>query len=594
MIIPALIDYYNRLVDDPESDIAPYGFSYQQISFEVVLSPDGTSYEIHDARESDGKKSRPRRIMVLGQAKPSGSGLNPCTLWDNAQYMLGFKTDDPKPERTLKAFAAFREKHLALKKEFGEPDFDAVCAFLSAWGPGRLTELEGKEECLNGFGLFRIQGQTEYIHQNQRIQDWWVAQCDENGDDTVTMPNLVSGDRIPIARIHEPKIKRIRDAQSSGATIVSFNKDSYESYGKEQGTNSPIGVTDAFKYCTALNTLTNAKDRRLHLGDMTIVFWADKPSAFESEWLEILGDTHSGEDQRTLKEIRNTIAALGRGKPVDDIDPGTPFYILGLAPNAARLSVRMWLAGTIGEFAGRLDMHLNDLEIEPIPEYCADLSIRRLIAETAPPKGGWADEGAVSPLLAGSVLRAILTGGPYPRALLSGVLNRVRIEGLVDDEKRKDWRQSQHRRCAIIKACLTRNARFAGLAKEIPVSLKPERPEIAYQLGRLFAALEKSQEDAMPGLNATIKDRYFGSASATPGVVFPRLCRLHQHHIEKLEGGLKVNREKLIQEIIGRLEAFPSHLSLDDQGLFAIGYYHQRQFFFTKKEDRTVEEPANT
>jgi CRISPR-associated protein Csd1 len=375
---------------------------------------------------------------------------------------------------------------------------------------------------------------------------------------------------------------------------VSFNQDAFESYGNEQGANSPIGIRDAFKYCTALNALTNDRDRCIHLGDTTIVFWAEQSSPFECSILPAFLTSGWGEeDSSTLSELRSTFQSLRQGRKVNDIDPSTPFYLLGLAPNAARLSVRFWITGTIAEFAERIDLHLADLELEPTPDDLADLSIRRLICETVPPRGGWADEGAITPLLAGSVLRAILTGGPYPQSLLCAVINRVRTEGMIDDDRRKDWRQAQHRRCAIIKACLQRNARIAGHEKEIPVSFNPERPEVAYQLGRLFAALEKAQEDAMPGLNATIKDRYFGSASATPGVVFPRLCRMHQHHIEKLEGGLKVVREKLIQEIMGRLDTFPSHLSLDDQGLFAIGYYHQRQFFFTKKEDRLIEEPAN-
>ncbi len=600
MIIPALVKYYDQLEQDPESDIAPYGFSRQQISFEVLLSPDGSSYEINDIREVNEKRSVPRRVVVFGQAKPSGSGLNPCLLWDNAQYMLGFKSEDNKPDRTTKTFEAFRDKHLELQDEIDDPGFDAVCEFLKSWDQQCAQNLADRADVLTNFGIFRIQGETRFVHERPQVHQWWVAQVEESGKGNEGMdaqlPNLITGEPRIIARLHEPKIKKIRDAQSSGATIVSFNQDAFESYGKEQGDNSPVGIKDAFKYCTALNTLTNDRARCIYLGDTTIVFWAEQSSPFECSILPAFMTGGGDEDSGTISELRSTFQSLRQGRKVNDIDPATPFYVLGLAPNAARLSIRFWITGTIADFAQRMDTHLSDLELEPPPKNfdLADLSIRRLIGETVPPKSGWADEEAISPLLAGSVLRAILTGGPYPRSLLSAVINRVRTEGMVyGKDKRKDCQQAEYRRCAIIKACLQRNARIAGHEKEIPVLFNPERPEVAYQLGRLFAALEKVQEDAMPGLNATIKDRYFGSASATPGVVFPRLTRMHQHHIEKLEGGLKVVREKLIQEIMGRLDTFPSHLSLDDQGLFAIGYYHQRQFFFTKKEDRPTEEPAS-
>ena len=530
--------------------------------------------------------------MVLGQAKPSGSGLNPCLLWDNAQYLLGFKPDDHNPERTKSAFKAFRDKHIDLQSTIDVPAFDAVCNFLKSWKPHEDHGFAGMADVLARFGVFRIQGEEQFVHENSKIRSWWVEQLGSTSTtEDALVPSLITGTESSIARLHEPKIKRVRGAQSSGATVVSFNQDAFESYGKSQGENSPIGTIDAFKYCTALNVLTSDPQRCLCLGDTTIVYWAGQSSSFECKLLPAFLTGSGDEDTATRSHIHSAFQSLKLGRKVDDIEPDTTFYVLGIAPNAARLSIRLWLTSTIGEFALRMDQHLTDLEFEPVPDEHTDMSIRRLIAETAPPKNGWANEEAISPLLAGSLLRSILTGRAYPQALLGSVINRVRVEGLVyDKEKRKDFRHAAYRRCAIIKACLQRNARLTGSTKEIPVALNPERPETAYQLGRLFASLEKSQEDAMPGLNATIKDRYFGSASATPGVIFPRLCRIHQHHIEKIEGGLKVIREKLIQEIMGRIDTFPSNLSINDQGLFAIGYYHQRQYFFTKKESRETEQ----
>ncbi len=589
MIIQALVDYYDRLSMDHESSVPPLWYQNKEIQYEIVLSPNG--YNLNSL--ANGDKSRGREICIPAESAWLTRTANLCSgfLCDTAEYVLGIP-NKRNVDRAAIRHDAFVRKHLEAENLINDTSFSIVCRFLEDFDLEKLVKestISDRDWC-----IFRVAGNTAgYVHDRAAVRDYWARLKPESLKETVT---LLKGLREPVARLHGPPIRGVAIKPNDPLPkIVSFDKenDAWCSYGKKQGANSPIGIDDAFKYCTALNKLTTNADRRVRIGDMTIVFWADQPSKFDSEWLEILGQTHESEDQRTLKEIRNTLSALRRGRPIDSIDPDTPFYILGVAPSAARLSIKLWLASTIGAFAARLSTHLDDLDLEPMPEDCADLSIRRLIAETAPPKGGWADEGSVSPLLAGSVLRAILTGSPYPRALLSGVLNRVRTEGLADEETRKDWRQSQHRRCAVIKACLLRDARTRGYKKEIPVSLDPERPEIAYQLGRLFAALEKSQEDAMPGLNATIKDRYFGSASATPGVVFPRLCRLHQHHIEKLEGGLKVNREKLVQEIVGRLDAFPSHLSLDDQGLFTIGYYHQRQFFFTKKEDRPTTESTN-
>jgi CRISPR-associated protein Csd1 len=588
MIIQALVDHYDRLEKDPESDIASLGYSYQQVSFEIVLSPDGSSYEIHDIRKMNGKQSRPSRVIVLGQSKRS-SALNPYFLWDNPQYTLGYKLDDPKPERSRKACIQFRDQHLKYQSEIDSVEYDAVCRFLQDWNIDRLSELDPHLECLTNFGVFRIQGSTRYVHECPKVLSWWNNTI-AHQEKEESSPNMLTGKIESIARIHYPKIKLVRGAQSSGAFIVSFNKDAYKSYGKQQGSNSPISSADAFKYCTVLNAMTSNEHRRLFLGDMTLVFWSQKPSSFENELLQFMSVQSSKdtpiEDIGTIKSIKHTLSALSKGKQIEDIDPSTSFYILGLAPNASRLSVRLWLTSTIGELASRLYKHLEDLALEPIPDRASDLSIRRIIAETVPPKGGWPDEDAISPLLAGSVLRAILTGSAYPRALLSGVVSRVRTEGFVyDKEKRKDSNHAQHRRCAIIKACILRDARVRGVEKDIPVSLNPDHPETSYQLGRLFATLEKIQQDAHPGLNATIKDRYFGASCATPGTIFPRLLKLHQHHIAKLDGGHKVIREKLVQSIVGNMTKFPTHQNLEDQGLFTIGYYHQRQDFFTKKID---------
>lgn len=590
MIIPALIKYYDQLIKIGDKKTPYFGYQFRAVDFVVVLASDGTAAisSLNTADKSGVEMPVPADSKWMSRTANTYPGF----LCDTAEYLLGLaeKNTDKSMERAIKRREVFLQRHV--DSDLDDEGFVAVRNFLQ--NSDAFTDLDTSSINGRSIGVFRLQGHEEYVHERNRVVAYWKNAS--RFSDGTKLLSLIDGHSCDTARIHGPAI---RGVALKGADplpkIISFDleNDAWCSYGKIQGDNAPMDSEDVFRYCSALNRLTRDKNRRVRIGDTTIVFWAEQASSFECDILPSFMTGGGGEDSATISELHNTFQSLRQGRKVNDIDPSTPFYILGLAPNAARLSVRFWITGTIADFAQRMDTHLSDLELQPAPDDLADVSIRRLIGETVPPKGGWADEGAISPLLAGAVLRAILTGGPYPQSLLSAVINRIRTEGMIDDEKRKDWRQAQHRRCAIIKACLQRNARIAGHEKEIPVSFNPERPEVAYQLGRLFAALEKVQEDAMPGLNATIKDRYFGSASATPGVVFPRLCRMHQHHIEKLEGGLKVVREKLIQEIMGRLDTFPSHLSLDDQGLFAIGYYHQRQFFFTKKEDRPSEEPAH-
>jgi len=583
MILQKLVEYYDRLAADPEGNVAPMGFSRQKVSFEVVLKPDGTLAEFHDARIEETGRMIPRLLVVPGQAKPSGSGLNPGFLWDNSQYVLGYKPDDPKPDRTQKAFEAFRDHHLALDAEIADAAFSAICRFLRSWDPQSVAEHFELKEIVGSFGVFRIQGAMEYVHDRPKVKAYWVKQATFE-DGTPSAPSLISGEVQRIARLHEPKIKGVRGGQSSGATLVAFNDEAYESYGKSQSFNAPVGIDDAFRYCTALNQLTTDKMRQVHLGDTTVVYWSEKPTPFEDELFGVF-EAHDAEDTETLDRVKGFFGRLRRavlGDRLDDAD--VPFYVLGLSPNAARISVRFWLTSTVQQFAEHLGQHLADFELAGAPPHMKPISLQRIIDQTA------RERDEIQPLLSGSVLRAVLSGGPYPQTFVAAVLRRLRVDGQTDGV-------NGHIRAAVVKAYLARKARLRKQQESIAMSLDIKCPHAAYHLGRLFAALEKTQEDALGGeLNVTIKDRYFSSASANPVAAFPRLLRLHAHHLDKLgseKRGLKIAREKLVQEICGQMGAatgFPTHLPLDDQGLFFIGYYHQRQDFFTSKkvEDETT------
>lgn len=595
MILQSLLDLYERLARDPAYRIAPPGFSTQKIAFRVVLHPDGSLFEIQDMRIGEGKKLYPRQMLMPGGTKPSGPGINPCFLWDNTAYLLGHVPHDPKiPEeelqkkqaRALKCFEQFRQKHLDLESDIGSPAFSAVCRFLERWQPDRAEDHDVLKEGTAGFGVFQLLGEDQYVHQDDAVTRWWDEQAGGKRDGE-TGYCLLSGKRTSLARLHEPKIKGVRVAQPppGGATIVGFNEDAYCSYGKKKSFNAPVSADAAFKYATALNSLLTGPKRdkhRLDLGDMTVAFWTDRPSPTEDIFAAFassgstLVESVDVQDEAQRQRLEAFLAALRQGKEaygeLEDDPAGTGFFLLGLSPNAARIAVRFFHRSTLAELLENLRLHHEHIRVDrqpPTGKYRGDPEFPPmwlLLAQTA------RERKEIPPILAGPLLRAIISGTRYPNGLFQAVLRRIHAD-----------REINYARACVLKGYLTRN-----LGKEISVSLDRERSDPSYRLGRLFAALEKTQLDALgKGINATIRDRFYSAASATPGSVFPRLLRTYQHHLAKLDGGLKVHREKLVQEILGPLENFPKHLDLSAQGLFALGYYHQSRDFYTSKGEPT-------
>jgi len=390
-----------------------------------------------------------------------------------------------------------------------------------------------------------------------------------------------------IARLHEPKIKGVGGAQSSGALLVSFNASAYESYGKPQSYNAPVSAMAAFKYANVLNYLLDRRDRRVSLGDSTVVFWADHDSTLLEDGLnELFGGAFAEEgpvieeDQERVRQARLLLTQLRDGTGATAIEAGgqsTKFFLLGLSPNASRLSVRLWVEADAVELQKRLGQHLRDIALDGNRDNRL-LTLRRMVAAT----GRWDGKKSklntdnVSPQLAGDLARSVLTGAAYPQSLLAAMLRRLHSDGEV-----------AYARAAAIKACLNRNSRLRGNPLEVSVKLDPAETNAGYNCGRLFALLEKAQTDSADGeLNSTIKDRYFSSASTTPALVFPRLFRLTQHHLAKLETGHKISYDRRFAEVMGLLDTFPRQLALEDQGRFVIGYFHQRQDLYTSKKDK--------
>lgn len=566
MILQELYNFYERKHSEPDADIAPPGFAPQKISFAVVLEPDGTLVDIMDIRETSGKKPVPVSLLVPETQKASVN-IAANFLWDNTGYALGFDGKG-KPERTKKTFEAFKEFQKEVAGDSDDEGVRAVLAFLSQWDPARAEELEVYEELLDRNLVFRLHGERGYIHERAAAIEAWQRYTERNAEENkVTGFCLVTGEEQPIARLHTNKIKGVKDAQSSGAAVVSFNLDAFTSYGKEQSFNAPTGTHAAFAYTTALNYLLRFESRqKIQIGDATTVFWARKPTKVENFLSAIL---NPGREQSADSEIREYLEAVRAGIQPEEIDQDVEFFILGLSPNASRIAVRFWYAGTVGQLNNSIGLHVNDTDIVKEFENQFDFpGIWHFLIETAVQR----KSDNINPHLSGAFARAVLTGGPYPANLLNALINRIRADHEIN-----------YYRCALIKGVLCRNARlYKGNEEEVTKVLNEDSTNTAYRLGRLFAVLEKAQQDAIPGIKATIKDRFYGSASSTPRIVFPQLIRLSQHHINKLERG-KLYYEKLSQEIINGIESFPPHLNLHDQGRFALGYYHQRKALFTKR-----------
>ena len=576
MILQALTDYYRRkqAEPDPANRLPAYGFEEKEIPFILEIDGDGRLVQILDTRSGEGKKKIAQRFLMPKAVKKT-SGVAANLLWDTAEYVLGVDTRG-KPERVAEQHAAFRARIDALPEAVQtDAGIAAVRAFLDHIDFDTLAACPAWEEinATNPLLSFRLHGDVELVCQRPAV----TILAGEEPDDAATVTCLVSGEQAVPERLHAA-IKGVWGAQSSGANIVSFNLDAFNSYGKAQGANAPVGKAAAFAYTTALNhLLAKGSRQRIQVGDASTVFWAEEPHELEAALPDLFGEPPKDDPDRGADALRALYRAVETGRFAVGGDD-TRFYVLGLAPNAARIAVRFWETAPAIELARRIKQHFDDLAVVRSPRDPEHLSLFRLLAATA--VQGKADN--ISPRLGGEVMRAILEGLPYPASLLNAAVQRCRAE-----------QQVSYPRAAAIKAWLNRDARRQRVSnpprEEFSPMLDPNNPSAAYRLGRLFATLEKIQEEASPGLNATIRDRYYGAASATPVAVFTTLLRLKNHHLGKLNPGRVTQMEKLIGEIMGGIDDFPRNLNLPDQGRFALGYYHQRQSFFTKSDTQATQ-----
>lgn len=585
-ILQSLAKAYDRLAATGEAP--PFGYSSQQISFLIVLDEAGQVVGAPiDLRAATGRKRVPRSLYVPQPAKRTVAIL-PNYLWDKTAYALGVTAGDGK--RTAQEHAAFVEYHRETLAGADDPGLVALLRFLDGWTPEQFAERGWPEEMKDQnlvFSLGHDYRSNFFLHDRAAARALWARLSSPEGATEARC--LVSGERAPIARLH-PSIKGVWGAQSAGASIVSFNADAFTSYGHEQGDNAPVSEAATAAYTSVLNKFLARDSRnRIQIGDASTVFWADCEEANRAVEAEmffalVMGGEEPKHDEAVEEKdrIRPMLEALREGCSITarpELAAGIRFHVLGLAPNAARLSVRYWFDDDFGAIAARLAQHTEAMRIEPPPR-TFPTPLWMGLKELAPQ--GKTEN--VPPNLAGEWLRAILAGTPYPLTLQATLLMRVRADKSVDAL-----------RAAILKAGLITRG------KKVPVSFDPDNKNRGYLLGRLFAVYEQVQSAALGGINATIRDKFYGAASATPRKVFPVLDRGSANHLGKLrrdKPGYAVVLEKQIGAIMAVFDPagdpFPTALNADEQSLFAVGYYHQKNVFFRKKDEDSSEAATET
>jgi CRISPR-associated protein Csd1 len=579
MILQALASYHERLVTD--GAVQPQGFQEKEIPWVVELSPDG---QFRRLIRTGGDDSRGRKFVVPAELKKSVN-IAANLLWGNPEYVLGWPRPDMNERQAAKVpqrHAAFIERlHELIEPARTDVGVSAVIKFLETADFTALQSAEGWEELRQGNPnlSFRLDGDDCLVCERPAVGAVVSQTASEPAETESDGWCLITGRRARSTRLHT-SIKGVRGALSRGADLVSFNRDAFTSHGWTRGANASISPLAAHAYTSALNHLLARGNNRHRLveGDTTFVFWAAAPTPVEDQFAHLLGSYAADQQESDGTLVRETFESVRRGlRP--SLDDETPFYVLGLAPNVARLAVRFWHEGTVAELARNILRHFDDLEIVGLGGESNVPRLWRLIGATARDSDLKKLSDALRGQLAAGLMAAILDRLPYPATLLARTVARCRAEQSV-------WPV----RAALVKAVLNRRSP----AKEVTVSLDPDEPNVGYRLGRLFAVLENIQRSAQGDINVTIRDRYFSAAMTAPRSAFAELMRLKNAHLKKVRrsnAGLAVHFERLLDLILGAMPSaggFPAFLSLDDQGRFILGYHHQRNF-----RSRAAETPPN-
>ena len=590
-LLQALVGLHERQSSGAEASTPPDGFTRERISFALILGTNGIVIGMNDKRDPKGNKSVPKLINVPRLGTQRTSGIVPNFLWDKTAYTLGVSLTSTRVEREHEAFKTLHLEALAGSDDEG---LVALRRFVENWTPDQFANLRYADEMMDTSLVFRLDGEHGYIHERPAARALLqvLAQNSKAEVSGSTAMCLITGHIGSIARLHPP-IKGVNGAQSSGASLISFNKTAFSSYGKEDGSNSPIGEKAAANYAATLNRLLESGSRnKVQIGDASTVFWAETDAAEKLVSLffsapavdEDDAEAKIKNDAKQTVPLRDMLQQIAHNLPLETselkIKPDTRTYILGLSPNAARLSVRFWYENTIQDLAGKFLTYWQDLRLEPSPFKDDQLKLWRILIQTAPYREGSKPKAEdVPPQLAGEWTRAILTGGRFPRAMFSAIIGRLRTDRHISNE-----------RVAILKACLTRDYRLNIEKENVQMGLDLENTSTAYRLGRLFYVMEHLQEEGIGSVNASIRDKYYGAASTTPASIIPVLLRGSMNHLATLrkqpeKRGILIKLEKQLGEITdGLLPDMPKTLRIEDQGRFAIGYWHQKQQRYVKSQ----------
>ena len=588
MILHALTQYYQRKAES-DGGVAPEGFENKEIPFIIVIDKQGNFIQLEDTRELKGKKKVGRTFLVPKGLGRSGSKSYEVSnlLWDHYGYVLAYAGEKGQ-EQADKQHASFTAKVNELKQVLpDEAGVTAVAAFLSsAEEKSKVMQATNWVECakVKGCNLsFRlVEEAVDLVCQSKMVQDYLSVSSDNNEetDDFKEGICLITGKKTLVARKHH-QISGIHK-QPTPFCAVDKGSTAFHSYGKKQGFAFPVGKQAMFEYTTALNTLL-ASENRFRIGDVTAICWSAKPTPLEEYLASLISGGGKDNPDAHIDAVKSLYKSLYNGKYTEP-DGKEKFYLLGLSPNSARIVVRFWHETTVAALSESIAAWYDDLQMvrgenSPYPEY---MPLPRLL-------GNLVLDGKMENLpsdLIAQITDAALNNRVLPVSLLQAALRRNKAEQKIT-----------YGRASLLKAYINRAIRAGRLKnmKELTMSLDRNRQDIGYVLGRLFAVLEKTQAEANPGLNATIADRYFGSASSTPIAVFGTLMRLLPHHLNKLEfEGRAVQLQWEIRQILEHCKRFPNHLNLEQQGLFAIGYYHETQFLFTKDALKNLFNEAKT
>jgi len=568
MILEALVRQYERLTSDPDSGIAAYGYSLQKIGFCVVLNPDGSLHAIEALTDTSSGQPKPINLLVPHFGVKRTRQDKPFFCWDKAEYIFGTAINPDDDRRAAERLKLFIDLHTKQREKINSPYFNAIVKFLSQIVPSEARRRDDWNDIKAANFVFQIRGTNRFIHDLPEVRAAW-RDILEDASTGERRKCLVSGKTENIARLH-PAIKGVKDrpGQPSEKGIVAFNSTenpAFDSRELKQSVNAPVSEQAAFQYATALNALLADSKHHVQLGDTTVVFWTDQPdTGADAALAEALGqwapsgDEEAGKTRSRLRDFLNRFRQATADPTAGDLERAdAPFYVLGLSPNAARISVRFWMRCTVAELAERLGAHAHRLQVVGLNEMRTP-SLKQLTRSTA------REAKEVKPNLAGELTRAFLHNLPLPRSFLNALLQRVRVEGEVTAV-----------RAAGLKAYLLSHGN-----EIMDIYLNREHPSVAYHAGRVFATLAFAQEKALGSINAGVVKKNLASAMATPGLTLGRLQRAAEvGHMHKLDANLaEFVRDELTSANCRLLDGPPNNLGPDDQTRFALGFYQQTAY----------------